>query len=404
MDRLISHRLHASKKSVLLLGPRQVGKSTLCLSLRPQIVVNLADEAVFMSHSKDPGRLRRELEASTGPGLVLIDEIQRIPSLLNTIQALIDEGRGWRFLLTGSSARKLKRGGANLLPGRIILEHLDPISYWEFGASFDLDRCLRVGSLPGIYTDTAAGEDVLEAYAGVYLREEIQAETLVKNIGGYARFLDAAAQASGQWINYSKIAADAEIPKETVRRFYSILEETLLAFRIPPYRGRRTARRVSQRDRFVFFDIGVRNALLGIHRGGISPMEKGHLFEQWVLLQCLAFIRAHKKNWKVQSYRTDAGAEVDIVIERERDILALECKYGANASERDMSGLRSFEAVARKPLKKFLVYRGAAAQKFSGGELAVPFERFLKEELPACPDSQSIEYTAGRAPMSARQK
>ena len=381
LDRIITSRLRDSKKSVLLLGPRQVGKSTLCLSLRPGLVVNLADEAVFLAHAKDPGRLRRELEASSRPGLVLIDEIQRIPSLLNTIQALIDEGRGWRFLLTGSSARKLKRGGANLLPGRIILEHLDPVCFWEFGASFDLDRCLRVGSLPGIYTDIAAGEDVLEAYAGVYLREEIQAAMVVRNIGGYGRFLDAAAQASGRWINYSKISADAEIPKETVRRFYSILEETLMAFRIPPFRGQRASRRVTQRDRFIFFDVGVRNALLGVHRGGLTPMEMGHLFEQWILLQCLAFIRAHKKSWRVQSYRTDAGAEVDIVIDRERDILAVECKYGRNASESDMRGLRSFEAIARKPVKKFLVYRGSSAQKFSGGELALPFERFLKEEL-----------------------
>ncbi len=381
IDRMILPRLRRSKKSVLLLGPRQVGKSTLCQALNPSFSVNLADEALFLAYSKDPGRLRRELAARPRAVRVMIDEIQRVPSLLNTIQALVDEKPGFQFLLTGSSARKLKRGGANLLPGRIVLEHLDPLNYWECGERFNLERCLRLGSLPGIFLDDSSGEDVLDAYASVYLREEIQAEMTVKNIGGYARFLDVAAEASGRWTNYSKVASDAELPKETVRRFFEVLEETLMVFRIPSFRARHSPRRLSQRDRFVLFDVGVRNALLGVHREILSPTERGGLFEHWFLLQCLYFIRAQKKGWRVQSYRTEAGAEVDVVIDRGRDFLAVECKYGKQATEADLGGLRSFEEVAGKPVKKFLVYRGDSPQKFHRGEWAMPYERFLNEEL-----------------------
>lgn len=379
IDRLIRPRLASSRKSVLLLGPRQVGKSTLCRSLGPDRTINLADESAFISYSKDPGRLGRELAALKTPSLILIDEVQRVPALLNGVQAALDEGNRHRFLLTGSSARKLKRRGVNLLPGRVILEHLDPLSFWELGRSFDLDRALRIGTLPGVYSDAAEGPRVLETYAAVYLREEIKAEALSRNIGGYARFLDVAAEASGRWINYSKAASDSELPKETIRRFYTILEETLVAFRLPPFQARASRRKISQRDRFLFFDVGVRNAILGLHEQRQSPAEAGGLFEQWLILQCLALVRARRKPWTLSSYRTDAGAEVDLVIDQGDRLLAVEIKYGRGAAEGDMRGLRSLEEIAHKPVAKRLVYRGETRQKFSRGELAVPYQEFLEE-------------------------
>jgi predicted AAA+ superfamily ATPase len=358
-----------------------VGKSTLTRSLKPDLVVNLADESLFLSYSKDAERLKREVAARTAPSLIVIDEVQRVPSLLNSVQAILDEARGHRFLLTGSSARKLKKRGVNLLPGRVLLEYLDPLSFWELGDLFDLEKVLRIGSLPGIYLDPESGAEVLSSYATIYLKEEIQAEAVSRNIGAYARFLDVAAEASGQWINYSKIGNDSEIPKETVRRFFGLLEDTLLVFRIPPFKPRRSKRRISQRDRFVFFDLGVRNALLGLHTQNPSPLEKGLLFEQWVLLQCLFYARARKKNWKFSSYRTDAGTEVDFIIETSGKTLAIECKYGRSVSESEMGGLRSLETVAKGPLEKFVVYRGETRQKFSRGEIAAPYQEFLKDIL-----------------------
>lgn len=382
IKRTILNRLKKTKKSILLLGARQVGKSTLVKSLTPDRIINLADEAIFLSYSKDSSLLRRELSALPKSSLIVIDEVQRVPSLLNTLQAILDEGSQHRFILTGSSARKLKRGGANLLPGRILLEYLDPLSFWELDTHFDLEKVLRIGTLPGIYLDPKEGEDVLETYATVYLKEEIQAEAIAKNIGAYARFLDVAAQASGDWINYSKISSDSEIPKETIRRFYSILEDTLVAFRIPSFKPTISKRRVSQRDKFVFFDIGVRNAILGIHKSKISPTEIGKLFEQWLLLQILYYVHSEKKNWKVSCYRSDTGIEVDIVIDVGEQLLAIECKYGRNAMESELRSLRAFEEISGKPTQKFLVYQGSQKQKFSKGELAIPYQEFLAHVLP----------------------
>lgn len=382
-SRLIEPRLRASRKSFLLLGARQVGKSTLARTLGPEVVINLADEALFQGYAKDVGRLGREVRALGQAATILIDEVQRLPSLLNTVQALIDETPSRRFLLTGSSARKLRRGGANLLPGRIVLEHLAPLSIWELGEDFSLDRVLQVGTLPGIYSDAESALDVLGTYATVYLREEVQAEAAVRDLGAYARFLDLAAEESGRWVNYSKLASDAEIPKETLRRFFQILEDTMLAHRIEAYRPRRVVRRISQRDRFVLFDVGVRNAILGVHRHPAPATDRGHRYEQWILLQCLAFIQAHRLPWRVTAYRTDAGAEVDAILDLGDRLVALECKLGRNVGRADLRGLRSFAEVADRPLESLVLFQGERAQLLAGGVRAVPFLDFLLEELPA---------------------
>jgi len=381
-DRTTQSRIRTTKKSVLLLGARQVGKSTLMRSLAPDRIINLADEELHLAYAKDPGRIGRELRALKRPSVVLVDEVQRVPALLNTVQALIDENCGHKFLLTGSSARKLKRGGANLLPGRILFEHLDPLTYWELGDAFDLDRALTLGTLPGIFLDEESGADVLDSYATVYLREEIQAEALTRDLGSYARFLDFAAAASGQWVNYSKLASDTEIPKETIRRFLQILEDTLLVFRIPPYEARSTIRRVSQRDRFVFFDMGVRNALLGLHRRAQSSTELGGLFEQWLILQALFYSRAHKLAWRVSAYRTDGGAEVDFVIEAGRKTVAVECKLGKTVSAGQLSGLKAFLDIAPEGSRGMVVFQGSERQQLTDTIDAIPYREFLDNVLP----------------------
>lgn len=383
LDRAIAARISKSRKSLLLLGARQVGKSTFARSLKPDTVINLADEDAFLGYSKDPGRLGRELRALQKPALVLVDEVQRIPRLLNTIQALLDEASGHRFLLTGSSARKLKRGQANLLPGRIIVEHLDPLLATELRDNFSLARALRVGMLPGIYLDEDAGEDILGSYVATYLREEIQAEALTRDLGSYARFLDLAAETSGQWLNYSKIASDAEIPKETIRRFFQILEDTLIAFRLPAFEPKRSLRRVSQRDRVFIFDVGVRNALLGLHRQPLPATELGGVFEQWLILQTLYTMRACHKPWRLSSYRTEAGAEVDLIIDTGRSLLAVECKAGRNVRSGSLGGIRSFFEVAHKPAKAVVVYQGDRRQRLDARIEAVPFAEFLADQLPA---------------------
>jgi predicted AAA+ superfamily ATPase len=383
LDRIVGARLAKTSTSVLLLGPRQVGKSTLCERLRPLRTINLADERELLRYSKDPSSLRDELRALPGAGLVVIDEVQRVPALLNVVQVILDEaGRRFRFLLTGSSARKLRRGSANLLPGRVVLEHLDPLTVAEIPRPFDLRRALQAGMLPGIFLAGDDAIDVLGTYAEVYLREEIRAEALTKNIGGYARFLDVSAVVSGQWLNYSKLATDAEIPKETIRRFVEILEDTLLLFRLPSFQPkRRISRRVSQRDRLLLFDVGVRNALLALHRRPVSPDQLGPVFEQWYLLQAIYLNRAYRKEWALSSYRTEAGAEVDLVIERDDDIVGIEVKASRRVTPSDTRGLFSLaDTIGKyKPLLKRVAYLGETTQLLDNGVRVCPHLELLDD-------------------------
>lgn len=381
IDRMIAKRLAKEKKSILILGARQVGKTTLLRKLPLVKLINLADETIFISYAKDPAKLIREVKAMTGRGIIAIDEVQRVPKILNAVQVLIDEQSPFRFVLTGSSARKLKRGHANLLPGRIIIEYLDPLTIEEMGDKYDIERALQVGCLPGIYLDRESGTALLESYAVIYLKEEIQAEALTRTIGSYSRFLDIAAESSGQWINYSKLSSDAEIPKETIRRYFSILEDTLVAFRIPPFRPKRSRRRVSQRDRYVIFDVGVRNAVLKLHRSALGPAEKGFVFEQFAVLQAIYYSRSHKKGWELFSYRTEGGAEVDFIIDTGDKFVAVECKSGRNVSEAELAGFKSFEEVAHKPVMKYVIYQGETRQQFSNKVLAVPIKDFFTSEI-----------------------
>lgn len=382
-DRALLTRLQASKKCILLLGPRQVGKSTLCRALDPLRTINLADEAEYLSYAKDPARFKRELAASQKHGLIVVDEVQRIPALLNTVQSIIDNPKNKnRFILTGSSARKLRQEGANLLPGRVILEHLDPLMLSEIGESFDLKRALQLGMLPGIYLGDHEAADVLGTYAEVYLREEIRAEALARDVGSYARFLDVAALMSGQWLNYSKLSSDAEIPKETIRRYVGLLEDTLLMFRVPAFQAKaKTSRRVSQRDKLYLFDVGVRNALLGAHHRPVSIDQIGLLFEHWFVLQIIYLNRALRKNWRISSYRSDGGAEVDLVIERADDLIGLEIKASKNIGKSDLRGLKSLAEISgkRKPLRKLTAYFGETSQLFEDGARAVPYRELLAE-------------------------
>ena len=381
-DRMLTKRIGDSDKSILLLGPRQVGKSTLCRTLCPIYIVDLADEQIYLSYAKDAGLLKKELNAIEPSGLIVIDEIQRLPSLLNTVQSVIDDpSNQFRFILTGSSARKLKRGGANLLPGRIILEYMDPFTYSEVKHIFKLDRAMQVGMLPGIYLDTKDSIATLDSYVEVYLREEIRAEALVQNLGDYARFLDIMAVLSGQWLNYSKISSETEIPKETVRRYTTLLEDTLLIFRLPAFLPRRKiTRRIAQRDKFLFFDIGVRNAILGIHRRPITLEQKGSTFEQWLTLQIIYINRVLRKDWRLSCYRTEGGAEVDLVIERADDILGIEIKSGRNVSPVDCRGLFSLaETVGRyKPVNKWIIYTGSRRQLMENRVHVFPYTEAIE--------------------------
>ncbi len=382
--RALAPAIRSSKRSLLLLGPLQVGKSTLLASMEPDLTLNLAHPATFREYISRPERLEREL-AATGdsPTTVFIDEIQKVPALLDLIQVLIDEHpRRHRFLLSGSSARKLRRGQANLLPGRIHLHHLHPLLACEMGSKFDLDTALAVGSLPGILAESDPDERAadLRAYADVYLREEIQAESLVRDIGGYARLLDLVAAASGTILNVNKLCNDAQIRYETARRYVEILEDTLVAFRIPAWSGSSRSALVAH-PRIYLFDLGVRNALLR------RPLDRPLDDERGLLLEHLIAYELHRRQgglWpelELFYYRTKHGLEVDFLARIGREVWAIEVKSSRNVSPSMLTGLRRVGDQVSGVKRRILLFLGARPQSIDGIEV-LPIEDFL-ETLPA---------------------
>lgn len=366
IPRMIQVPMQKTKKSILILGPRQTGKSTLANALNPQLKINLARESEFLQFAGNPDELEQRIRRSK-PKLVMIDEVQRLPGLLNTIQAIVDEKKtDIRFLLTGSSARKLRRGAANLLPGRVILFEMTPLVAAELNYQIDTERVLKFGSLPGIFTEEDDSEcaNILKSYSATYLKEEIQAEALTRNIEGFARFLKVVGACATTFLDISKLASEAQVPRQTAVRFFEILEDTLIVERCPPY-AQDERKRLVQHPRFFFFDIGVLNGLLGGFH--IIDHFKGRAFEHLVFNQISHSLKAMRKEGRISTFRTSGGAEVDFILEMDGKIYAIEVKASKQVSRSDLSGLRSFsDFVKNKKVTPLVFYEGLQAKAVEG--------------------------------------
>lgn len=350
------------KKSILLLGPRQTGKSSLVRSLAPDIEINLADEETFLRHTSDPGLIKRETLKSH---CVFVDEVQRVPTILNTIQSILDKDKKKVFFLTGSSARKLRRGQANLLPGRLLTFELGPLTHEELKDEFDLNKALSVGLLPGIYLekDTQIARKILSSYAATYLKEEIQAEALTRNIEGFSRFFHILSSRCGDFIDFSKIASQAMIERTTAKRYFDILVDTLIMNPIEAF-STSHRRRLIQRPRFYFFDVGVLNACL--NNFTVSADRIGNLFEHLFLQLLLSSAKSHDDPLRVSGYRTEAGAEVDFIVEKNSELFAVEVKASRQIGPHDLRGLKSFSDFYGKKHRSLVVYLGEESQEYDG--------------------------------------
>ena len=334
-------------KSYFLFGPRQTGKSTFVKSLmtRKDLYIDLLPQRDFLNYAKNPGRVREEilahLERYDNP-LCVIDEIQKIPALLDEVHELI-ESKGIRFILTGSSARKLRRGGANLLAGRAYTYRLFPLTFTEIGQHFDLDRALRTGTLPVLWgPDKEDPHEFLKSYSETYLKEEVAAEGLVRNIGPFAQFLDIAAANDGETVNFNNVARECSVSVKTVQQYFQILEDTFLAFRLPAW-TRSERRRLVSHPRYYFFDTGVTNALAHTLTDQLNPHIFGRRFEQFVICQLIAFIDYKRLDFQLYYWRTSHGAEVDVLLcQGNRIICALEIKSSQNIATERLGGLKSF--------------------------------------------------------------
>ncbi|MEK7703929.1 MAG: AAA family ATPase [Myxococcota bacterium] len=334
------------KTSFFLFGPRQVGKSTLLKAEPSLLTVDLLDPDERLTYTKTPKLLADQVLALGDVGTVFIDEVQRVPALLDVVQQLMAERSKMRFIMSGSSARKLRRGASNLLGGRALYRALHPLTMTEMGESFELDKVMAFGSLPAVWTRVTSGEHVLarellKAYVTTYVVEEVQAEALVRNLQGFQNFLDVAAAQFAEQVNFLGVSRDCQVSYPTVRDYYSILEDTLLGFFLRPYvKGVR--KRMSQAPRFYFFDNGVTRALLGNVQGKPSPLERGRLFEQWFVQEVVRLNEYHRKDFKLYFWRTSHGAEVDLLVEHQGKIaLAIECKHKPTVDRSDLSGLAS---------------------------------------------------------------
>ncbi|MBI5185185.1 MAG: ATP-binding protein [Nitrospinae bacterium] len=377
IPRRISPLLKKSNKSILLLGPRQTGKSTLVSSFQTDLKINLAHEMAFLEFSRNPLELEQRIKG-TNARTIFIDEVQRLPNLLNTVQALIDESAGkLKFFLTGSSARKLRRGKANLLPGRIHAYHLAPLASMELDYRIDTQQCLQTGSLPGIYTDPdeKSRQKTLRSYCATYLKEEIQAEALARNIEGFARFLHVAAAHAGQYLDLAKFASEAQVPRQSAVRFFEILEDTLLVHRCESF-AKSARRRLLQHPRYFFFDTGVLNGVLGNFHA--SEDRKGPLFEHFFFNQLINSAYAGDVDLRISSYRTSHGAEVDFIIEINDSLWAVEIKASQSIGRHDLRGMKSFSEYYGKKHFKAVAYMGKDVKRIEEID-ALPWQLLIKK-------------------------
>ncbi len=330
IERLVSLPALLAKKSYFLLGPRQTGKSFLIRYTLPGVrVYDLLDSTTYLALSRTPERIAQEV--TEHDRIVVIDEVQRLPELLNEVHRLI-ETRRLHFLLTGSSARKLRSGGVNLLGGRARTQYLHPLTSRELGTQFDLAQAVERGTLPSIYFSDDPQAD-LEAYAGTYLQQEIVAEGATRNAPAFSRFLKVAALCNGTIVNFTNVANDAQVPRTTVYEYFEILKDTLVLHELPAWR-KSTRRKPLSSSKYYLFDIGVVGVLQGRPFRSGTP-EFGQALETLVFSELIAY-RDYVSKEPLTYWRSTSGFEVDFII---GDHTAIEVKATSNVSNPELKSL-----------------------------------------------------------------
>lgn len=360
----------AENESVFLFGARQTGKTTFLNQRFPEArYYDLLKADVFERLNRHPERLREDLMDCLENELIIIDEIQKIPQLLDEVQWLM-VNKNLRFILSGSSARKLKRTGANTLGGRALRNVFYPLVSPEI-PDFDLIRAVNNGMLPRHYLVDNAWKR-LQAYVGTYLQEEIKAEALVRSLGSFNRFLQAAALTNGEMVNYQNIATDCGISAITIKEYFSILEDTMIGYMIPAFR-KTVKRRLIQAPRFYYFDVGIVNYLL--NRKNLLPgsADFGHAFEHFVIQELIAYLGYSDSEDGLSYWRTSGGVEVDAIVGDAR--VAIEIKSTNEVQSRHLKGLKTF--AEEHPQARLIIVSLDPVPRFSNGVEVMPIEYFL---------------------------
>lgn len=371
-----------SDQNYFLFGPRGTGKSTwLKRHFKDAYFIDLLDPELFREYTARPERLKAVVSAQKPETTIIVDEIQKVPQLLDVIHQLIEEHKEKHFIMTGSSARKLKKTGVDLLAGRALLKRMHPFMASELMDTFSLENALAFGMLP-LVADSSGPLETINAYASLYLREEVQMEGLVRNIGSFSRFLESISFSHGSVLNVADVARDCQVGRKTVEGYLSILEDLLLAFRIPVF-SKRAKRNLSSHPKFYYFDCGVFRALRPA--GPLdSPYEIDGAALEGLIAQHLRAWAAYSDN-KSEMYfwRTKSGNEVDFVVYGQNDFYAIEVKNSDKINSKMLKGLSAFledypEAQA------FLLYRGKEQLKIKN-IFCMPCNDFLKKLVPKKP-------------------
>lgn len=317
------------KRSAFLFGPRMTGKTFLLRTLPKALYIDLLDPELELRLKQSPRLFWEQISALKDKSLVVVDEIQRVPVLLDYVQKGIEE-KQLLFMLSGSSARKLKRGGANLLGGRAKDLKLHPLTHEELGGHFDIKAACQFGTLPKVAQflaahDTDEARSLLRSYATTYIKEEIQAEALTRNVGAFQRFLQVAVQSNAQVVEFANISRECSVPSSTVKEYYSILEDTLLGDFLWPWDR---SERKKARPKFYFFDCGVVRAIQNRLNDPPTPAEMGFLFETWFVRE-LRRLRDNLGKDHEFSFWREGGHEIDLLVtDGHKPLLAIECKAG----------------------------------------------------------------------------
>ena len=366
-------------KSFFLFGPRGVGKSTwLDHHLTDAYFVGLLDVHTFRKHRANPGLIQRIVEDNMHFNTFVIDEIQKVPEILNSIHLLIEKYKDKQFILTGSSERKLKRSGFNLMAGRVLLKKMYPFMASELGSSFNLEDSLKYGLVPIVITDPYK-DDTLSSYISLYLKEEIEAEGLVRDLGLFANFMEIISFSHGQLLNLSNIAREANVSRDLTENYVSVLEDLMLSYRLPVF-AKRPKRNLMRTSKFYFFDVGIFNELRPKREWAASEVV-GPAMEGLVLQHLKAWAEYSVDNdIKLYFWRTKSGLEVDFVVESENYFYAIEVKTAKNIHSKDLRGLKEFK-LDYPQVEPVMVYGGEERIKVEG-VLCIPIKEFLQGMIP----------------------
>jgi predicted AAA+ superfamily ATPase len=366
IERLVDIEDLLAKKSHFLLGPRQTGKTSLIHhKLKDVRVYDLLDSEIYLTLSRNPGRIAEEIQPQDR--IIVIDEIQRLPELLNEVHRII-ESHGIHFLLTGSSARKLRRGGINLLGGRARTKYLHPLNYKELNKRFDLLRAIECGLIPSIYFSEDPRAD-LQAYAGSYLQQEILAEGATRNIPAFSRFLHVAALCNATIVNFTNVASDAQVARTTVHEYFEILKDTLILYELPAWRKSKKRKPLAS-SKYYFFDVGIVSVLQG-REFRVGTPEFGEAFETYLMheLKCYSDYVSGERLW---FWRSTSGFEIDFII---GDHTALEIKAKRNISGNDIKALCMLSE--ERKLKRYICVSMESRRRKVGNIDIIPYEEFL---------------------------